>query len=60
MAQIGCFVPATYFEHSIVDRIFIRMGGSDKIISHKSTFFVEMEETFVIKFSFTFIFLILF
>lgn len=48
MAQIGCFVPAKLFELSIVDKIFIRMGGVDKISEKKSTFFVEMEETYVL------------
>ena len=28
-----------------VDRIFTRLGASDRILEGKSTFFVEMEET---------------
>ena len=30
---------------TIVDRIFTRLGASDRILESKSTFFVEMEET---------------
>ena len=28
-----------------VDRIFTRIGASDRILENKSTFFVELEET---------------
>jgi len=28
-----------------IDRIFTRLGASDRILEGKSTFFVEMEET---------------
>ena len=45
MAQIGCFVPAEKCEMSVVDRVFTRIGASDRILENKSTFFVEMEET---------------
>jgi DNA mismatch repair protein MSH6 len=30
---------------SPVDRIFTRIGASDRILENKSTFFVELEET---------------
>mmetsp|Transcript_41034 Transcript_41034/g.47184 ORF Transcript_41034/g.47184 Transcript_41034/m.47184 type:complete len:178 (-) Transcript_41034:27-560(-) len=30
---------------TLVDRIFTRIGASDRILENKSTFFVEMEET---------------
>lgn len=30
---------------SVVDRIFTRIGASDKLMEGKSTFFIEMEET---------------
>lgn len=30
---------------SVVDRIFTRLGASDKLMEGKSTFFIEMEET---------------
>jgi len=45
LAQIGCFVPADECSISIVDRVFTRIGASDRILENKSTFFVELEET---------------
>lgn len=45
LAQIGCFVPAESLQFTPVDRIFTRIGASDRILEGKSTFFVEMEET---------------
>ena len=45
IAQIGCYVPAKECTMSIVDRIFTRIGASDKLLEGKSTFYVEMEET---------------
>ena len=30
---------------TLVDKIFTRIGASDKLLENKSTFFVEMEET---------------
>ena len=45
LAQIGCYVPASSCELTPVDRIFTRIGASDRILEGKSTFFVEMEET---------------
>ena len=30
---------------TIVDRVFTRLGASDRILENKSTFFVELEET---------------
>ena len=45
LAQIGCFVPAESFSLTPVDRIFTRIGASDRILEGKSTFYVEMEET---------------
>ena len=44
MAQMGCFVPASYANLPIVDRIFTRMGASDDILMGQSTFMVEMIE----------------
>ena len=45
MAQIGCFVPADSFELTPVDRIYTRLGASDRILMGQSTFFVELAET---------------
>ena len=45
IAQIGCYVPAKFCKMTLVDRIFTRIGASDKLIEGKSTFYVEMEET---------------
>ena len=45
LAQVGCFVPAESVEITPVDRIFTRLGASDRILEGKSTFFIEMEET---------------
>jgi DNA mismatch repair protein MSH6 len=30
---------------SVVDRVFTRLGASDRILENKSTFFIELEET---------------
>ncbi len=45
LAQMGCYVPAQRCELTLVDRIFTRIGASDRILEGKSTFYVEMEET---------------
>jgi len=44
MAQIGCFVPASYAVIGVVDRIFTRIGSVDDITKGYSTFMVEMLE----------------
>lgn len=44
MAQIGCFIPASYANLHIVDKILTRIGASDDLITGQSTFVVEMSE----------------
>lgn len=45
MAQIGCFVPATFAKIPLMDQIFTRLGARDFIAKGESTFLVEMIET---------------
>ena len=44
MAHIGSFVPASYADISVTDRIFSRVGASDDLFMGQSTFMVEMTE----------------
>jgi len=45
LAQIGSFVPAESARIGVVDRIFTRVGASDRMSQGESTFLVEMRET---------------
>jgi DNA mismatch repair protein MutS len=45
MAHMGSFVPAERARIGIVDRIFTRVGASDRLSRGESTFLVEMNET---------------
>ncbi|XP_069811021.1 DNA mismatch repair protein Msh6 [Dendropsophus ebraccatus] len=45
MAQLGCYVPAELCKLTPVDRVFTRLGASDRIMAGESTFFVELSET---------------
>lgn len=48
MAQIGSYVPAEFARIGIIDKIFTRVGSSDNIYKHQSTFMVEMNEAAMI------------
>ena len=43
--QTGSFVPADSAVLGIVDRVFARVGSSDNVSKHMSTFHLEMSET---------------
>ena len=45
LAQIGSYVPADSVELTPVDRIYTRLGASDRILLNQPTFFVELAET---------------
>jgi DNA mismatch repair protein MutS len=45
LAHTGSFVPAASATIGNIDRIFTRIGASDDLASHRSTFMVEMTET---------------
>ncbi|XP_054456808.1 DNA mismatch repair protein Msh6 [Anoplopoma fimbria] len=45
LAQMGCYVPAESLRFTPVDRVFTRLGASDRIMAGESTFFVELSET---------------
>jgi len=45
MAQMGSFVPASSATVGIVDKVFTRIGATDRVARGQSTFLVEMIET---------------
>lgn len=45
MAQMGSYVPAESARIGVVDRVFTRVGASDRLSRGESTFMVEMRET---------------
>ncbi len=45
LAQAGAFVPAASAHVGVVDRVFTRVGASDRLSEGHSTFMVEMVET---------------
>jgi len=45
LAQMGSSVPAARAEVGLVDRLFTRVGASDRLGAGESTFMVEMRET---------------
>lgn len=42
---MGSFVPADSATLGVVDRLFARVGASDNVAKHLSTFHMEMTET---------------
>jgi DNA mismatch repair protein MutS len=45
MAQMGSFVPAARARLGVVDKVFTRIGATDRVARGQSTFLVEMIET---------------
>jgi DNA mismatch repair protein MutS len=45
LAQIGGFVPAAAARLGVVDKVFTRIGATDRVARGQSTFLVEMIET---------------
>ena len=45
LAQMGSFVPAESARVGVVDRVFTRVGATDRLARGESTFMVEMRET---------------
>ncbi|CAL1530222.1 unnamed protein product [Lymnaea stagnalis] len=45
MAQIGSYVPAQSVSIGVFHAIYTRMGSSDQIFKHRSTFMMELQET---------------
>ncbi|KAG5872856.1 hypothetical protein JTB14_002909 [Gonioctena quinquepunctata] len=44
MAQMGCFVPASKCQITLIDRVFTRIGAQDDIVQGHSTFYNELSE----------------
>jgi DNA mismatch repair protein MutS len=45
LAQMGSYVPAAEARVGVIDRLFTRIGASDRLSEGESTFMVEMVET---------------
>ncbi|MEN2497874.1 MAG: DNA mismatch repair protein msh6, variant 3 [Marteilia pararefringens] len=49
LSQIGCYLPAEKMNIGLpIDRIFVRIGANDSLITGQSTFMTEMSETSII------------
>lgn len=44
MAQVGCYVPATFMALSPYDSLHTRIGSADSIEANASSFMVEMAD----------------
>lgn len=44
LAQIGCYVPATFMAISPYDSLYTRVGTADSIENNASSFMVEMSD----------------
>jgi DNA mismatch repair protein MSH4 len=44
MAQVGCFVPASYAMFPLVHNLFARVSNDDSVEGNMSTFSLEMRE----------------
>lgn len=44
MGQIGCYVPCKSAHFTVVDKVFSRIGASDRLNLGKSTFYIELED----------------
>lgn len=44
LAQIGSYIPADYANLVLIDKLFLRQGATDDIISNNSSFMVEMND----------------
>ncbi|KAG5451779.1 DNA mismatch repair protein msh6 [Clonorchis sinensis] len=45
LAHLGCRIPASFCRLTPVDRVFSRLGASDRLLAGESTFMVELAET---------------
>lgn len=45
MAQVGCFVPASYASFPVIHQLFARVSMDDSIEANVSSFASEMRET---------------
>lgn len=52
MAQVGCFVPASYASFTMVHQLFARVSVDDSTEANTSTFAAEMRETaFILRYA---------
>lgn len=53
MAQMGCYVPAEVCRLTPIDRVFTRLGASDRIMSGEFTFSTKGFNDLPLKFDFS-------